>query len=206
MNTLYIGSGDISALLAGKGTESHQKLLRRFVSGEIPYYNAKSSPIDACRAGAILEDRYLLTLPENYFTQVKVVSNEMSVFKCSLDFAKIENGKVVDFDELKSISINDFININYIQDYENLINEVKRKYKHYYNQVQEQLYCTGLKEANIVFLAVYSYDDDENYTRDIQPNELLKVRIYRDDEVIERIKERGLIFQQIKDCYEDAFD
>lgn len=205
MNTLYIGSGDISALLAGKETEAHQKLLRRFVSGEIPYYNAKSSPIDACRTGAILEDRYLLTLPENYFTQVKVVSGEMDVFKCSLDFAKIENGKVVDFDELKSISINDFININYLQEYDDLIHEVKRKYKHYYNQVQEQLYCTGLNEANLVFLAVYSYDDEENYTRDIQPNEVLKVRIYRDEEVIERIKERGLIFQQIKDCYEAAF-
>lgn len=205
MNTLYIGSGDISALLAGKHTEAHQKLLRRFVSGEIPYYNAKSSPIDACRTGAILEDRYLLTLPNNYFTQVKVVSKEMDVFKCSLDFAKIEGGEVVDFDELKSISINDFIELNYISDYDELVMEVRKKYKHYYNQVQEQLYCTGLNEANLVFLAVYSYNDEENYNRDIQPNEVLKVRIYRDDEIIATIKERGKIFQQIKDCYNDYF-
>lgn len=205
MNTLYIGSGDISALLAGKHTEAHQKLLRRFVSGEIPYYNAKSSPIDACRTGAILEDRYLFTLPSNYFTQVKVVSKEMDVFKCSLDFAKIEGGEVVDFDELKSISINDFIELNYISDYDELVKDVRKKYKHYYNQVQEQLYCTGLNEANLVFLAVYSYNDEENYNRDIQPNEVLKVRIYRDDEVIATIKERGKIFQQIKDCYNDCF-
>ena len=50
---------------------------------------------------------------------------------------------------------------------------------------------------------VYSYDDEENYSRDILPNEVLKVRISRDEEVIERIKERGRIFQQIKDCYEN---
>lgn len=202
MNTMYIGSGDITALLSGKSTESHQKLLRRFVSGELPYYNALASPIDACRTGAILEGRYMLTLPDDYFSQVKVASDEMDVFRCSLDFARVEKGKVVDFDELKSISINDFIEINAMQDYDELLNAVRKKYKHYYNQVQEQLYCTGLDEANLVFLCVYSYDDEENYTRDIQPNEVLKVRIYRDEEVINMIKERGMIFQQIKDYYE----
>ena len=203
MNTMRIGSGDVTALLAGKGTESHQKLLRRFVSGESPYYNALASPIDACRTGAILESRYMLTLPDDYFAQVRVVSGEMDVFRCSLDFARVEKGKVVDFDELKSISINDFIEINAIEDYGELLNAVRKKYKHYYNQVQEQLYCTGLDEANLVFLCVYSYDDEENYSRDILPNEVLKVRISRDEEVIERIKERGRIFQKIKDCYEN---
>lgn len=204
MNTMYIGSGDVTALLSGRGTEAHQKLLRRFVSGEVPYYNALASPIDACRTGAILEERYLLTLPDDYFAQVKVTCPDMDVFRCSLDFARIDKGKVVDFDELKSVSINDFIEINSIEDRDDLLEYVRKKYKHYYNQVQEQLYCTGLDEANLVFLCVYSYDDEENYSRDIRPNEVLKVRIGRDDEVIRFIKDRGRIFQQIKDCYEDA--
>ena len=103
MISMYIGSGDVAALLAGMDTQTHQKLLQRFVSGEKPYYNAKASPIDALRTGAILEDRYLLTLPDNFFAQYVVVSKEMDVFKSSLDFAKIENGEVVDFDELKSV-------------------------------------------------------------------------------------------------------
>lgn len=200
MISMYIGSGDVAALLAGKDTQTHQKLLQRFVSGEKPYYNAKASPIDALRTGAILEERYLLTLPDNFFSQWVVVSNEMDVFKCSLDFAKIEKGEVVDFDELKSIYLSDYldmVNLNY----EALLKHIKKKYKNYYNQIQEQLYCTELDECNLVFLSVTSYDDEENYKRDIQPNEYMKVRIYRDEEVIEKIKERGQIFQSIKDSY-----
>lgn len=200
MISMYIGSGDVAALLAGRDTQTHQKLLQRFVSNEKPYYNAKSSPIDALRTGAILEDRYLLTLPDNFFSQWVVVSKDMDVFKCSLDFAKIENGEVVDFDELKSIYLSDYldmINLNY----DALLAHIKKKYKNYYNQIQEQLYCTELDECNLVFLSVTSYNDEENYKRDIQPNEYMKVRIYRDEEVINRIKERGQIFQQIKDNY-----
>ena len=87
---MYIGSGDVHALMSGKETKSHSSLMQRFVSGVKPNYNAYASPIDALRTGAILENRYLLTLPDNYFTQYVVKSEEMDVFKCSLDFAKIE--------------------------------------------------------------------------------------------------------------------
>lgn len=199
---MYIGSGDIHALISGKDSLSHLNLLRRFVSGVKPYYNAKASPIDALRTGAILEDRYLLILPDNYFTQFVVYSEEMNVFKCSLDFAKIENGKVVDFDELKSVYLTDYLEFESIKDApDKLLSHVCKKYKNYYYQVQEQLYCTGLNEANLVFLSVISYDDDENYNRNIKPNEYLKVRIRRDEAAINFIKERGKIFQAIKDCY-----
>lgn len=126
----------------------------------------------------------------------------MDVFKCSLDFAKIENGKVVDFDELKSIYLSDFLEFQGIKDSPgDLLAYICKKYKAYYYQVQEQLYCTELDEANLVFLSVLSYDDEENYNRKILPNEYLKVRIKRDEAAIHQIKERGLIFQQIKDCY-----
>lgn len=94
IETMYIGSGDIHALMSGKNTKSHIALMQRFVSGIKPYYNAFASPIDALRTGAILENRYLLTLPENYFTQYVVKSNDMDVFKCSIDFAKIEKGNL----------------------------------------------------------------------------------------------------------------
>lgn len=109
IETMYIGSGDIHALMSGKETKSHIALMQRFVSGVKPNYNAYASPIDALRTGAILENRYLLTLPDNYFTQYVVKSEEMDVFKCSLDFAKIEKGKLVDFDELKTLFLSDYL-------------------------------------------------------------------------------------------------
>ena len=203
-DTLYIGSGDIHALIAGRHTKSHLELLQRFVSGVKPHYNALASPIDAMRTGAILENRYLLTLPEDYFTQVVVYSEEMDVFRCSIDFARIAKGKVIDFDELKSIYLSDFLEFQEIKDdYEKLLSYVCKKYKHYYYQVQEQLYCTQLKEANLVFLSVTSYDDEENSKREIMPNEYLKIRIKRDEAAIHEIKERGKIFQQIKDYCND---
>jgi hypothetical protein len=193
---MYIGSGDVGALLSGRDTKGHIAMLQRFVSGEKPYYNAKASPIDALRTGAILEDRYLLTLPEDYYSQYTVESTEMDVFRCSLDFARIEKGKVVDFDELKTCSFDDFLVIQ-----EKGINFKKPAYKKYYNQIQEQLYCTGLPSANLVFLVVYSYEDEVNYNREILENEYVKFRVERDEHVISLIKERGMIFQQIKDYY-----
>lgn len=202
MNSMFIGSGDIHALMSGKDTLSHLNLLRRFVSGVKPYYNAKASPIDALRTGAILEDRYLLTLPDDYFAQYVVCSEDMDVFKCSLDFAKIENGKVVDFDELKSVYLSDYLEFEEIKDFpDRILARICKKYKSYYYQVQEQLYCTGLNEANLVFLSVTSYNDEENYSRVIKSNEYIKVRIRRDEAAIEQIKERGRIFQKIKDYY-----
>lgn len=202
MNTMYIGSGDVTALMSKKGSQSHLSLLRRFVSGVKPYYNARASPIDALRTGAILEDRYLLILPENYFTQYICVSVDMDVFKCSLDFARIENGQITDFDELKTVYLSDYLEFEqYKDDPVSLLSYVKKKYKHYYYQVQEQLFCTKLDECNLVFLSVTTYDDEENYNRNILPNEYIKVRVYRDEKVIGEIKERGIIFQQIKDCY-----
>lgn len=201
---LTIGSGDIAALMAGKDTESHKSLFRKFISDNSPHYNAFASPIDACRAGAILEDRYLLTLPDNYFSQYKVKSSKMDVFISTIDFAKIDKGLLVDFDELKSIFWNDFVEIivplkeltqKEAQDF------IKKKFKKYYNQVQDQLFCSELDECNLVFLAVNSYEDKENYSRIIQPNEIAKFRIKRDETTISQIKERGSIFQQIKDFY-----
>ena len=47
--TMYIGSGDVHALMSGKNTKSHIALMQRFVSGIKPYYNAFASPIDALR-------------------------------------------------------------------------------------------------------------------------------------------------------------
>ena len=199
---MYIGSGDIKSLMSGKSTQAHLSLLRRFVSDVKPFYNAKASPIDACRIGAILEDRYLLILPDDYYAQWVSVSKEMDVFKCSIDFAKIECGKIIDFDELKTVYLTDFFKFQDCKGDNSLLLEyVKKKYKSYYYQVQEQLFCSSLNACNLVFLSVTSYDDDENNIRDIQENEYLKIRVSRDEKVINEIKERGLIFQQIKNCY-----
>ncbi len=169
IESMYIGSGDIHALMSGKSTKSHISLMQRFVSGIKPCYNAKSSPINALRTGAILEERYLLTLPDNYFPQYRVISKEMDVFRATLDFAKIEKGKVSDFEELKTLYFSDYLDfIEPIKNNNNkLLKYLKEKHKAYYNQVQEQLYCSGLDRCNLVFLSVTSYEDELNYHRDI---------------------------------------
>lgn len=201
--TMYIGSGDVHALMSGKDTKTHASLMQRFVSGVKPYYNAKASPIDALRTGAIIEDRYLTTLPMWFIPQYVVQSKEMDVFKASLDFAEIKDGKLFDFRELKSVYLNDYI--DHIQPLKGnndlLLEYVKKKHKSYYNQVQEQLYCTELDSCYLVFICVNSYNDEENQRRVITDNDTTFVRILRDEKTIQRIKERGRIFQQIKDFY-----
>jgi len=201
---MYIGSGDVCNLLMGKETKGFQNLLRKFISDEKPNYNSFASPIDALRTGAILEERYFKLLPDNYFSQYIVTSKNMNVLKCSLDFAKLEKGVVVDFDELKTCHITDFIEL---QEYKNTEPEtylkyLKKEYKNYYNQIQQQLYVTELNEANLVFLSVFNYDDEENMKRDILENEFIKFRIFKDETVIEKIKQRALFFQGIKDYFE----
>lgn len=202
IESMYIGSGDISSLLMGKDTDGYLKLWQKFINGEAPHYYAKGSPIDALRTGAILEERYFLTLSDDYFTQVKCTSKEMDVLKCSLDFAKIENAKVVDFDELKSCNFTDFLNFEpFRNDKTDALAFIKKNYKKNYNQVQQQLYVTGLDSANLVFLAVYSYDDEINNNRIIKENEFIKFRISRDEKVIAEIKSRALIFQEVRNHF-----
>ncbi|NQU54076.1 MAG: hypothetical protein HQ522_16225 [Bacteroidetes bacterium] len=202
MKSMRLGSGDVAALMTGLQTKSQANLMRKFVSDEIQFYNAKGSPIDAFRAGAILEERYGLILPDDYYPQVRKKSAEMDVFSCSLDFAKIENSKIVDFEELKTCNFMDLLDIEpYRENNSEGVEYVKKRYKKYYNQIQEQLYCTELESATMVFLAVYSYEDEENYTRKIKVNEYIKFRIARDENVINAIKERGKLYQRIKDYF-----
>jgi len=202
MRSMYIGSGDTAALLAGRDTKAHTALLQRFVSDTIPYYNALASPIDALRTGAIIEDRFYLTLPEGWFPQVKVMCSEMDCLRASLDFAQIDGGHVVEFIECKSVFMTDFIEIESCVDYpEAALKMIKTTYKSYYNQVQQQLLCSGLPSARLVFICVYDYNDEVNKTRDIAARDCLEFIIERDEAVIEKIKERAAIFQQIKDYY-----
>lgn len=205
MLSTYIGSGDISAMMAGKDTKAYLSLMQRFVSNEIPVYNAKQSPIDALRTGAILEERFYQTLDDSWFYQYFVQSEEMDVFKATLDFAKIQDGKVADFIELKTVGFNDYIaSVEPIRDdSQALLDFLKKKHKAYYYQIQEQLYCTGLEKAHLCFLSVTSYDDEENYLRIINPHEYTLVEVMRDDNVIEQICKRGEIFQQIKNNFKD---
>lgn len=205
MLSTYIGSGDISAMMAGKDTKAYLSLMQRFVSNEIPVHNAKQSPIDALRTGAILEERFYQTLDDSWFYQYYVQSEEMDVFKATLDFAKIQDGKVADFIELKTVGFNDYIaSVEPIRDdNEALFDFLLKKHKAYYYQIQEQLYCTGLERAHMCFLSVTSYDDDENYLRIINPHEYTVVEVERNDKVIEQICKRGEIFQQIKNNFKD---
>ncbi len=205
MVSAYIGSGDVAAMMAGKDTKAYKTLMQRFVSDEIPHRNAKESPIDALRAGAILEERFYLTLGDEWFSQYFVQSAEMDVFKATLDFARLENGAVVDFIELKSVGFNDYIEMvePIKDDNDALVEFLKKKHKNYYNQIQEQLYCTGLESAHLCFLSVTSYDDEVNYARVINSSEYTMVLVKRDEEAIDKIRERGEIFQTIKNHFKN---
>lgn len=203
MKSMYIGSGDVTKLLSNKKSKGFEELCKKFFGLTQRRHNAFASPIDALRTGAILEERYYLTLPEGYYPQYKVVSKEMDVLSSSLDFAKIEERKVVDFEELKTIFSVDFL---MLQDYKDKPYEVYRKFikktfKSNYNQFQQQLYTTELEEATLVYLEVQSYDDTLNRTRDIKEEEVIKFRLGRDEEVISQIKERARFFQDIKDYF-----
>lgn len=201
---LTIGSGDISALMAGIQTKTFGDLMRKFVAEDKPYYNALASPIDALRTGAILEQNYLKLLSDDYFIQYKTTNEEMDVFTSSLDFAKINGGKVVDFDEMKTINFSDYIAIIHpmigLDEKEQKALLLKNFKKNYY-QVQIQLFCSKLDSANIVFVAIDSYIDEENLIREIQENEYAKFRIYRDENIISQITQKGQIFQTIKNYF-----
>lgn len=201
LSTLYIGSGDVHALMMGRTSAGYLRLLQRFVSGIVPHYNALASPIDALRTGAILEERFYQTLPFEWFPQYRVQSEEMDVFRASLDFAKLDEGRVVDFIELKTVNLDEYIeNIQpIVDDNDALLEFLKRKRPSYYNQIQEQIYCAGLDVAHLVFLSVTSYDDAENYARDIKDNEYVMVTVPRDNDTINEIKEKGKLFQTIRD-------
>lgn len=198
---MTIGSGDISSLLSGYETKSYRELWKKFISNEKPIYNAKASPIDALRTGAILEDRYYLTLPSYYFPQVKVKCKEQDVLVTTLDFSSRECNN--NFEELKSVEFNDFLKIQMYKDrsYKEYIHFIKKYYKKYYNQVQSQIYSTGLDYGTLTFLAVFSYDDEVNYNRYIKDNEVVKFMINREEETINLIKHRLTPFQQFKDFH-----
>ena len=201
---LTIGSGDVAKLISGKHTKGFQELIRKFVAENTPYYNAIASPIDALRTGALIEKKYIEMLPTDYFCQKKATFKELDCFTSSIDFAKMENGKIIDFDELKTIYFPDFIDIivplvDTSQDYYTSI--IKKNFKANYNQVQFQMMCTELSECNLVFLVVESYNDEENKDRILTHKDFYKFRIKRDELVINSIKERGIIFQQIKNYF-----
>ena len=197
MSCLSIGSGDVPRLLMGINTKGHRELWKEFINDTPPYYNSFASPIDALRTGAILEDRYMKYMGDDYYSQVKVRSEEMSVFNASLDFAKIEAGIVTEFKELKTIWFTDFIDVIS----ESPTEVIKKKFKNNYNQVQEQLFCAGLDKATLVFLSVESYDDEINMRRIIKEKDTVEFVIERDEQVIEKLKERGKPFQVVKNHF-----
>jgi len=197
---LTIGSGDVNSLLSDKKSKSYQNLWRKFI-GEKPFYNALSSPIDALRTGSILEDRYIQILPYDFYPQVKVQHEKLDVLVATLDFAKFDAGKVVDFEETKTMFFPDFAEkimplIEFSDEEKQKI--IKQKFKNYYNQVQFQLLCSNIESATLTFISVYSYEDEDNYHRDILSEDVIKFRIHRDESVINEIIDRAKLFQLVK--------
>ena len=200
---LTIGSGDIKDLLSGFETKAYNNLWDKFKSENAPMYNALNSPIDQLRTGAILENVYYKTLPDSYMPQYKVLNKKYDCFKATLDFADLQNGLVIDFEELKSIAFEKYKTIEKLRDtpYNVYIEYIKKKHKIYYNQIQSQLFASGLDECTLTFVVVYDYIDEINESRVLSDNEYIKFRIKRDDDVINMIKYRLTPFQQFKDFH-----
>jgi hypothetical protein len=99
---------------------------------------------------------------------------------------EFDGGEVVNFIEVKTMWIDDLLAFKDIP----LSN---------YKQVQFQLLCSGLDKAEIHFIPVYTYDDSVNKSRIIDDNEVLKFIVERDEQVIDKIRERASFFQNIAD-------
>lgn len=200
---LFVGSGDIGDLLAEENTDAHFRLWNKFLNNQKPNYNALNTSIDAFRTGAILEERFFQILPDGYYFQEMVINSEMDALKVTLDFPLYRDQKIIDFDELKTVNFDDYLIIEKLRqsEYSVYINFIKKYYKKYYNQLQSQLFTTGLDSANLVFLCVYSYIDEDNYNRDIKENEYIKFKVYRDSAVINLIKDKLTPFQNVKNYY-----
>lgn len=190
---MRIGSGQIKYLLAkNKQTKSYKTFLAQLLGIEKIIYNAYASPIDALRIGQITEDRYYLQLCDEWLPQIKVICKDLNILVSTLDFAILENNKVQRFREVKSINFNEFIALD-----ENT--DIKKKYKDYYNQVQAQLLCSDLNEAELVFICVENYDDELAMQRVIKENEIKVYKVSKDEEVQSLIVENAKPFQVLKD-------
>lgn len=193
---MRIGSGQTTKLLQKRDTKGFKDLIAEFVSDKENYPDSLKSPINAFRAGAILEEVMYKYLPDEYLPQIRVKSKIYDVMTSTLDFAVIENRKVIKFKEMKSINFEDFLKLNSSK---SKIEYVKQKYRSYYNQVQQQLFVTDLSEAILMFIPVYdSSNDTENWNRIIEPFEIIEVNIQKDDRVQLLIEERAIFFQSLK--------
>ena len=119
----------------------------------------------------------------------------------------LDDGKLVKFQELKTIFLTEYIDI-ILPISEMVSNEytsvIRKKFKSNYIQVQFQMLCSGLDKANLTFLSADSYDDEHNKKRDIKESEYKTFQINRDEEVINKIKERAEFFQSIKNYLNDT--
>lgn len=194
---MRIGSGDTKKLLQNPSSKGFKDLLIEFIKDEPQHRNALNSPIHALRTGAILEEAMYLQLPDMYLFQVRVVSKEFDVLTCTLDFAIMDKGKVKAFLEMKTLNFDSFLNLNASPD---KLAYIKKYFKSYYNQVQQQMLITELKQCTLRFVVVYDENNDvENRTRIFEKRDIIDVIIPFDAVVAEKIKQRVFLFQQLKD-------
>lgn len=199
--SLTIGSGSVGKLLSSKTTKGYRELVQDFVSTTPKNWNSFASPIDALRTGAILELQFLKHLDDSHYFQYKVEHPDLDCLVSTLDFALLDKGRVISFKEFKTIFFNDFL--EFIVPLKNLKQEdqvdfIKKKFKNNYLQVQFQMLCCGINEADLIFLYVDTYEDDSNYKREINDKDYISFTIPKDEEVCNNILERAQIFQQLK--------
>lgn len=193
---MRIGSGNIKDLLQDRNSKGFKKLLIDFIKDEPINRNALNSPIQQFRTGAILEEVMYKSMPENYMAQVRVKSDLFDIMTCTLDFALLDKGKVTYFVEMKTLNFDSFISLYSAS---NRLEHIKKYYKSYYNQVQEQMLVTGLKTCTIMFVVVLSDDDNDNWNRVFKKEDIVNVVVPFDEMVGNKIIERISFFQQIKD-------
>lgn len=200
---MRISSGYTDKLLMGKQTKGHKDLINMFINDNWPLHNALNSPIDALRTGKILEVRYYLILSDKYIPQCEVWNKEFTFCRSTLDFAIKTNNRVSWFKELKTCFYTDFLAFQEYKEapYDRYIAYIKKYYKSNYEQMQFHLFNTELDESDLNFLEVKSYNDEENRNRIIQEDESITFLIKRDEEVINRIRERLDFFQALNNYF-----
>ena len=194
---MRIGSGNTKDLLQDVKTKGFKNLLISFIKDEPEHRNALNSTTPQFRTGAILEEVMYKKMPDCYLPQVRVQSKDFDSLTCTLDFAIMEKGSVLYFVEMKSLNFDSFIAL---YSAENKLDFVKKHYKSYYNQVQEQMLVTGLKTCTLMFVVVYDENNDAaNWNRTFGKDEIINIAVPFDKEVGDKIIERVGFFQLIKD-------
>ena len=191
MKSMCLCADDTSALLSRTSSGEHLKLLQKFVSGDV-----SERQTDADRLKSAVIQSYFEILPVSYYYKLPAICKEADVFRTVIDCAKMDRGILSDFDDIIPVRFDELDKLRNSDE-----TEIKNHNRHWYNRIQMMLLCSGLRSGNLAFVGVESFVPEHNIARELSSADYAKIRIRRDNKTIEKIKERGAIFGQIRRVY-----